>query len=155
MIHAANPTHVPTSAPALPTPDRAAARTASVLLASQFVAMWAAFAILAPTINWPASLDEPPSVILPLILDQSTAVFLGYFSYMVHALLLNPSAVILPAALGMSQMQGWASLILGSFAGFAKALGIARWLFLMPGLAAAYTTGSTSEATQSAIAVGL
>lgn len=50
------------------------------LLLLQFVTMWGAFFILAPAINWPASLDEPPAIILPLILNQSGAVFAGYLS---------------------------------------------------------------------------
>ena len=52
----------------------------SLLLLLQFATMWGAFFILAPTINWPASLGEPPAVIFPLILDQSVAVFAGYLS---------------------------------------------------------------------------
>jgi hypothetical protein len=58
------------------TPDPAR-RIAAVLLIAQFVAMWGAFFILAPAINWPASLSLPPAEILPLIRDQASAVFLG------------------------------------------------------------------------------
>lgn len=132
---------------------RAARRTASVLLVGQFLAMWGAFFILAPAINWPASLDEPPATILPLILEQSSAVFAGYLSYLIHALLLIPVAAVLPAALGMTRTSGRAAMMFGGLAGFAKALGITRWIFLMPGLAAAYTAPGASEATQSAIGV--
>lgn len=131
---------------------RIAARTAAVLLAGQFIAMWTAFFILAPAINWPASLGEPPAVILPLIREHPSAVFLGYLSYLVHALLLIPSAAVLPAALGMASHER-TSMLFGGLAGFAKTLGISRWLFLMPGLATAYTAPGASEATQSAIGV--
>jgi hypothetical protein len=139
--------------PAVHTPAGSARRLAAILLTGQFIAMWAAFLILAPAINWPASLDEPPAVILPLILDQSGAVFFGYVSYLIHALLLIPAAAVLPAALGMGTIQGRSTLLLGGLAGFAKALGIARWLFLMPGLAAAYTAADATHAMQAAIAV--
>lgn len=44
-------------------------------------------------------------------------------------------------------------MTLGVLAGFAKALGITRWLFLMPGLATAYTDPSASLATKNAIAI--
>lgn len=134
-------------------PTRSAARRAAILLAGQFVAMWGAFFILAPAINWPASLDEPPAVVLPLILDQSSAVFAGYLSYLVQALLLVPIAALMPSALGMGPLGGRASMLLGGLAGFAKALGITRWIFLMPILAAAFTAPDASEATRSAIAV--
>jgi hypothetical protein len=115
--------------------------------------MWGAFFILAPAINWPASLDEPPAVILPLILDQSGAVFAGYLSYLIHALALIPLAILLRDALRLDGAMGRAVVTLGVLAGFAKALGIVRWLFLMPGLAAAYTDPAATPATKDAIAV--
>lgn len=130
-----------------------ARRLASGLLVGQFAAMWGAFFILAPAINWPASLDQPPAEILPLILDQSSAVFAGYLSYLIHALLLIPIAALMPAALRLDQGPGRAALLFGGLAGFAKALGITRWIFLMPGLAAAYTAPGAEDATKAAIAV--
>jgi hypothetical protein len=127
-------------------------RRAAVLLIGQFIAMWAAFFILAPSINWPASLDEPPGVVLPLILEQSLAVFLGYFSYLVHALFLIPIAAIIPAALKMGGVMERNALAFGVLAGFAKALGISRWLFLMPSLAISFVDPATSEGSKAAIA---
>lgn len=126
---------------------------AAGLLLLQFATMWGAFFILAPAINWPASLDEPPAVILPLILDQSGAVFAGYLSYLIHALALIPLAILLRDALRLDGAMGRAVVALGVLAGFAKAFGIVRWLFLMPGLAAAYTDPAATPATQDAIAV--
>ncbi|NJS39542.1 MAG: DUF4386 family protein [Rhodobacteraceae bacterium] len=128
-------------------------RLSGLLLLAQFVLMWAAFFILMPAINWPASLGEPPAVILPLILEQAGPVFAGYTSYLLHALLLIPLAVTLRATLKMSPIMGTTAVALGVLAGLAKALGITRWLFLMPGLAVAYTNPEASEATRDAIAV--
>jgi hypothetical protein len=125
----------------------------AALLLFQFATMWGAFFILAPAINWPASLDEPPATILPLILDQSGAVFAGYLSYLIHALALIPLAILLRGALRLDGAMGRAVVALGVLAGFAKALGICRWLFLMPSLAAAYTDPAASPATRDAIAV--
>jgi hypothetical protein len=70
----------------------AQSKPAATLLLLQFITMWGAFFILAPSINWPASLGEPPAAILPLILEQSGAVFAGYLSYLIHALALIPLA---------------------------------------------------------------
>lgn len=128
-------------------------RLAALLLLLQFAGMWAAFFILMPAINWPASLDEPPSVILPLILEQAGPVFAGYLSYLIHALLLVPLAILLRSTLRMSPVLGGLAVALGVLAGLAKALGIVRWLFLMPGLAAAYVDPATSDAAKSAIEV--
>lgn len=123
------------------------------LILLQFATMWGAFFILAPSINWPASLDEPPAIILPLILDQSGAVFAGYLSYLIHALALIPLAILLRDALRLDGAMGQAVITLGVLAGSAKALGITRWLFLMPGLATTYTDPAASGATQDAIVV--
>lgn len=79
------------------TPARAFARRDALLLLLQFAAMWGAFFVLASAINRPASLDEPASVMLPMILDQAGPVFAGNASYLLHALLLIPLAVILHA----------------------------------------------------------
>lgn len=125
----------------------------SGLLLLQFAAMWMAFFILAPSINWPASLNEPPSVVMPLILDQSVAVFAGYLSYLIHALALIPLAILLRDTLRLDGAMGRMVVALGMLAGFAKALGIVRWLFMMPGLAAAYTDPSATPETIAAIEV--
>ncbi len=129
------------------------ARLAALLLLAQFAAMWAAFFILMPAIDWPASLDEPASVLLPLILDRAGAVFAGYASYLLHALLLIPLAVLLRHTLRMGPVPGGTAVALGVLAGFAKALGITRWLFLTPGLAAAYVDPAATEASRAAAAV--
>jgi len=62
--------------------EQAPHRLAALLLLIQFACMWGAFFILMPAINWPASLDVAPSVILPLILEQAGPVFTGYAAYL-------------------------------------------------------------------------
>lgn len=156
----AAPSAAPFSAAVPPTPSvpaqdggRAVARWAALLLLAQFAAMWGAFLILQPAIDWPASLDEPASVLLPLILDQAGPVFAGYASYVLHALLLIPLAVLLRHSLRMGPALGGVAVALGVLAGLAKALGIARWLVLMPGLAAAFVDPATPEPARAAVAV--
>lgn len=144
-------THSPSSATSRS--GRGSSGAAAELLIVQFVTMWGAFFILAPAIDWPASLDEPPAVILPLILDQSGAVFAGYLSYLIHALALIPCAILLRDALRLEGSLGRTVVTFGVLAGFAKALGITRWLFLMPGLAATYTDPTATTGTREAIAV--
>ena len=144
--------------PALPR-DRAAipawgaARAASVLLLAQFCAMWGAFFVLAPSIDWPASLDLPASEMLPLLLEQFAAVFSGYSLYLLHAILLVPVAVALHVALGLSGVLGGTATAFGILASIAKALGIVRWLFVMPALAAAWVAPDATEATRAAISI--
>lgn len=143
----------PAARPPQAAADRSLGRLTAGLLLAQFACMWAAFFILMPAINWPASLDEPPSVILPLILEQAGPVFAGYGSYLFHALFLIPLAILLRRTLQMSPVLGGMAVTFGVLAGLAKALGITRWLFLMPGLAATYADPATSEAGRAAIEV--
>ncbi len=133
--------------------DRLFPRLAALLLLAQFVCMWGAFFILMPSINWPASLDEAPSVTLPLILEQAGPVLAGYTAYLLHALFLIPLAVLLRGTLRMTPAMGGVAMALGVLAGLAKALGIVRWLFLMPGLALAYVEPAATEATRAAVEV--
>lgn len=140
------------SARATPGPRRVR-RAAALLLGAQFACMWGAFFVLAPAIDWPASLGLPAGEMLPLLLERFGAVFTGYALYLAHALLLVPLAVALGSALGMGGPLGGTAVALGVLAGAAKALGIVRWLFLMPALAAAWVAPETTEAARAAIAV--
>jgi hypothetical protein len=136
------------------TTEQSAHRATSLLLVVQFILMYATLGILAPTINWPASLDEPASVMLPLLIEQRAAVAAGYTSYFVSALLLIPIALLLGHVLRASD----SALLrvgtgLGVLAGLAKLLGIGRWLLLMPALATAYVDPQSSASTREAIAI--
>lgn len=130
-------------------------RTAGMLLMAQFILMFAAVGILGNAINWPASLDEPAAVMLPLLIEQRSAVALGYTSYFVSALLLTPIALLLYQ---IGRNTGGRTMLLvaaglGVLASFAKLLGIIRWLVLMPVLALSYVDPLASAATRDAITV--
>ena len=135
------------------TPARAAARIAAILLVAQFCAMWGAFFVLAPSIDWPASLGLPASEMLPLLLEEFAAVFSGYVLYLAHAILLVPAAVALHVALGLRGILGGTASAFGVLAGFAKMFGIVRWLFVMPALAASWVAPETADASRAAISV--
>lgn len=125
------------------------------LLLLQPVLMFFAFFVLSSSINWPASLDEPASVNLPLIVEQQGAVILGYGSYFLYSLLILPLSITLYFAL----KGGEASPLLAVAAGFgvisalARVLGIGRWLFLMPFLAEIYEDPASDGATRAAVEV--
>lgn len=132
-----------------------AERMAASLLIAQFVLMLVALFILGGAINWPASLDEPAAVNLPLILEQAGAVAFGYGSYFLSALLLAPIALLV-YALGREDNGRTVLLVaagLGVLASFAKLLGISRWLLVMPVMAQSYVDPAASDASRTAIAV--
>ncbi len=126
------------------------------LLVLEPVLMYLAFFVLNSAINWPGSLGEPASVNLPLITEQRSAVTLGYSAYLLFQLLILPLSLMLYFVL---KERGVASPLLAVSAGFGVAsaitgaLGIVRWLFLMPFLADLYLDPSASQATREAVNV--
>ena len=130
-------------------------RAAVSLLLLQPVLMFFAFFVLSSSINWPASLEEPARVNLPLIVEQREAVILGYGSYFLYSLLILPLSITLYFALKGRE----ASPLLAVAAGFgvisalARVLGIGRWLFLMPFLAEIYGDPASDGATRAAVEV--
>ena len=135
---------------------RGVLRWTVLLLVLEPLLMYAAFFILSAAINWPASLGNPPSVNLPLILEQRGAVTLGYSAYLAYSLLILPLSVLLYFVL---KERGTSSPLLavaagvGAVSAFARALGIVRWLFVMPVLAQTYVAPGMSEATRQVIEV--
>jgi hypothetical protein len=69
-------------------------RATVVLLIVEFLLIFAPQIILGAAINWPASLDEPAGVNLPLILEQYPAMMSGYAFYLVYSLLFWPVAYL-------------------------------------------------------------
>lgn len=129
--------------------------SAFVLLLIEFSLIFAVLAILGAAINWPASLDEPASVNLPLILAQATGVKLGYSLYLLYSVLIIPVAfVITRLVAGGSQPTMLLHIANGFAIGSAvlRVLGIIRWLIPMPILARIYTDPATSPATREAVA---
>lgn len=136
--------------------ERGPLRITALLLILEFLLLTATIIVLGAAINWPASLDEPASVILPAISEQSDAVLLGYSAYLLYSILFLPLALLLYYALSE---PGARSPLLTIAAGFgvvsalARALGIARWLVLMPFLAETYLDPDASDATRQSVSL--
>lgn len=124
-------------------------RATVVLLIVEFLLIFAPQIILGAAINWPASLDEPAGVNLPLILEQYPAMMSGYAFYLVYSLLFWPVAYLTGRVIVGEDVENVLFRVAGGFAALsalARALGIVRWLFTMPVLARLYTApGASSE----------
>lgn len=137
--------------------NRAILGVTALLLVLEFVLQTVALVVLGAAIDWPASLDEPASVNLPLITEQRGAVILGYGSYLLYSILIFPLAFLLYRVL--TDRGAPASPLLAIAVGFgvvsalARSLGIVRWLFMMPVLAGIYLDPNASETTREAVAV--
>ncbi len=123
-------------------------RQAAIFLIIETVLIFAPLIILGTAINWPASLDEPASVNLPLILEQYTAMMTGYSIYLIYSLLFWPMAYLTGRAIAIGDTENKLFRVASGFAVLsvlARALGIVRWLFAMPVLARLYTNPTASE----------
>jgi hypothetical protein len=131
-------------------------RPAIVLLIIEFFLIFPPLIILGAAINWPASLDEPASVNLPLILEQYAGVMTGYSIYLVYSLLFWPVAYLTGRVIVGDDPDNPLFRIASAFAALsalARALGIVRWLFAMPVLAQLYTASTATPELQASISV--
>ena len=122
----------------------------------EFLLIFAPLIILGAAINWPASLDEPASVNLPLILEQYIAMMTGYSIYLVYSLLFWPMAYLTGRAIVIGDTENTLFRVANGFAALsalARALGIVRWLFAMPVLARLYTNPTVSENSKESISM--
>jgi hypothetical protein len=109
--------------------------------------MLTAYLVLSSAINWPISLDDPASVSLPRLVEHAGEVRLGYACYLMVALLIVPATAALNVRLGLKGGLAGLTLGLAVLSAIAKAIGISRWLFAMPGLAQAYVTPGSDQTT--------
>lgn len=111
----------------------------------------AAYAVLGAAIDWPASLDLPAAEALPLVHEQRDGVRTGYLLYLASSLLFLPVAVLLPRVLLARDPVGARGSVarLSSYVGAASAvlrgLGIIRWVYAMPALAAAWVVAPAAD----------
>lgn len=111
--------------------------------------------VLGSAIEWPASLGDPASVALPRLLENESAVRLGYVAYLAYSVLFAVTVILLlryaesrRAAIGLGSLI--AAFAIAST--IARSIGIVRWLAPMPDLADAYeATGSETERASIAV----
>ncbi|MFM7582336.1 MAG: DUF4386 domain-containing protein [Caldilinea sp.] len=137
-------------------PMRVLRRSAIVLLILEVFLIFPPLIILGSAINWPASLDEPASVNLPLVLEQYGAVMAGYGIYLVYSLLFWPVAYLTGRVIAGDDTENLLFRLasgFGALSALARALGIVRWLFAMPILAQFYTAPTASSELKENISV--
>ncbi len=131
-------------------------RQAAIFLTIEFLLIFAPLVILGVSINWPASLNEPAGVNLPLILEQYAAMMTGYSIYLLYSLLFWPMAYLTGRAIILSDTGNILFRVAAGFAvlsTLARALGIVRWLFAMPLLARMYTNPAATENSKETISI--
>ena len=92
------------------------------------------YAWLAMNFHYPEILRQPPSVILSTFVGGGTALVLAWAFFALAALLLAPIAV----AVGRVTTAPAGVVALGVAAGVTQAIGLSRWVYVVPGLASSW-----------------
>jgi len=135
-------------------PTRSVYLIAGIVLLIQGLSIFAPMVILGGAIQWPDSLDFPPSQMLPLLLEQLAPVRLGYGLYLGYSLLFLVTGVLTVRLAGRPGPLGMLGLIaIGAAAvsALARAIGIIRWLTGSTSLAEAYSAPGLSPDARMAI----
>lgn len=142
----------PSSADA--TPSRSLLLAAGLVLLAQGLGLFAPMAVLGGAIQWPDSLDYPPSRMLPLLREQLDAVRLGYGLYLGYSLLFLVTGVLTVRLASRPGPLGALALIaIGAAAAsaLARAIGILRWLTGSVSLAEAHAAPGLSAEGRAAV----
>jgi Domain of unknown function (DUF4386) len=126
------------------------------LLVAESLLIFVPLSVLGSAINWPKSLSDPADKILPLLVENASAVRFGYLVYLVYSILFWAIASL---TIRVLSDEGSDSIWLRVANGFgiasavARCLGIIRWLVAMPALAKLYNDPTISTGTRESIAV--
>jgi hypothetical protein len=109
------------------------------------------FALLGKRFEYPDILRRPTSEVLERFRAGGSGLILLWWTFMLSGVLLIAGAVLLGQVLGFGFIVPVATTI-GVLAGFVQMLGLLRWVYVVPGLARAYTDPSAGTEQKEATA---
>jgi hypothetical protein len=147
------PTHPSAHASSAPSSP---ARGLGWLLIAEALLSLAPVVILGAAIGWPASLDKPAAEQLAAIGANADAVALGYGVYLLYSVLVAPLMIGLAARVcgGLQHPLAMTAAAFGALSALARAIGILRWLTVMPALAAAHAAADPAARAQIELVFG-
>ncbi|MGL6112975.1 MAG: DUF4386 family protein [Rubrivivax sp.] len=140
-------TRVPAQAPSTPS---SSTRGLGLLLVAEALLSFAPLLILGAAIGWPASLDKPAAEQLAAIGVNADAVALGYGVYLLYSILVAPLMIGVAARCfgGLHGPLAMTVAAFGALSALARAIGILRWLTVMPALATAHAAADPATRVQ-------
>jgi hypothetical protein len=129
-------------------------RAAGALLILLPLAFNAFFFLLGRRFDYPDILRRPTEDILSRFQAGGVGLKLLWYGFMLTAVLLAPLAVLMGQVLARDDLAVVpTATVVGVLAAFVQFLGLARWPFLVPALARAYTDPASSQTTREATKV--
>lgn len=113
----------------------------------------APYARLVSIFEYPGVLRQPAEIVLAKFAEGGADLILTWYAFGVAALALVPLSLALsltPEQLGRTPARAIGAAILGSLAGVAQAIGLFRWTFVVPGIAARVADPEAGEAAREA-----
>lgn len=107
------------------------------------------YALLAASFEYPDILRQPAAVALGRFAAGGAPLVLTWFGFMLSALALVPLSTALsitPERLSRAPALAIMAALAGALAGLAQAIGLSRWVFAVPALAAAHGDPATDAA---------
>ncbi len=129
---------------------RSSGRALGILLVAEALLSLAPVVVLGAAIGWPASLGKPAAEQLAAIAAKPDALALGYGIYLLYSVLIAPLMIALAARLagGLNSAVGATVAAFGALSALARAIGILRWLTVMPVLATAHAVADPAARAQ-------
>lgn len=111
----------------------------------------AAFFTLSSSFSYPDILRRPTDEILTRFAAGGDRLVATWYFFAITSLLAIPLALLLYGLFVDEHPQiALAAAVMGSLAGLVQGMGLFRWVFLVPGLAATYGDSATDPATRAA-----
>ena len=137
-------------------PKKSLYRITGWLLVAESLLIFVPVSVLGSAINWPKSLSDPAAKILPLLVENASAVRFGYLVYLIYSILFWIIASLTIQVVSNNESDSiWLRVAtgFGIASAVARCLGIMRWFVAMPALATLYIDPNISTATRESIAV--
>jgi hypothetical protein len=115
------------------------------------------FALLAARFDYPDILRHPAGEVLQSFAAGGPGLVLTWYAFALSAVALGifaPALALSTADWTRSPGLAVAAALAGALAGLAQAIGLFRWVFAVPGMAAAYVEPGADAATRAALAAG-
>lgn len=107
------------------------------------------YAVLASIFDYPAILREPAGEVLARFAEGGAGLLLTWYAFALAALALVPLAVgltITPTRLAARPALALGAALAGALAGITQAIGLVRWVFVVPDLARAAASDDPAAA---------
>ena len=129
-------------------------RIAGIILIVLPVAFNLAFFALGRAFDYPGILRQPTDHILKRFAEGGSRLIALWYAFAFTAVLFIPLALMFQLVfVEQHQYLAISSAVVGALAGLVQAIGLFRWVFLVPSLAAQYNSNAATPASREAVSV--